>query len=415
MRPRSQRAGTCCAILFAAACTHYTPAGARTVGDPKSGRAITEAEVQQDVQRFAGRFIGQVGQASEIFGNAPGTPQHDRLLRRVLMYESSAIDIATGPLPMVNLLDMIVFLSLSRSTFDEHWLPTVFGEPGRPLADALQTSNDEIWQVADKVLSEPQQAALRELIEDWRRAHPNATHVEAVRLSAFAEQAGDSARAKEARGLLASVTSAAKSADDAVLLGERAMFLALRVPFLMRLQMRLSAREIVSDSIERARILEPMLAHAKSLEPMLRELADLTANTKAAAAETRQLIESIRPVLATLEPLLIERAGLHKNTTTGLEETLDSANQVAERALPLVRELRALVDKGDPESLRKLNGEVDQLVRRWLFYVFLVGSGWTLLFWSGYVAFRRLTAQKSLSKPHDPQGGAIAGDRSSEE
>ena len=405
MRRWSYLAGSLVFLALTGACQHYTPAGARVVGESPDAKAVTEAEVQQEVQRFAGRFIGHVGQASDQVVATEWTPKHDRFLRRVLTYESSVLDIAAGPIPMVNLLDMVVFMTLSRSTFEDHWLPTEFGEPARPLANALNVSTEEIWQVAKRVLTPQQQTALRDLIEAWRRENPSATHVEAVRLSEFSERAGESARNKEARGLLASVTSAAHTADEAVLLGERAMFLALRVPFLMRLQARLTAREIVSDSIERARVLEPMLEHAKRLEPMIRDLTALTANTQIASAETRRLIESIQPILSTLEPLLAARDGGDRDKTTGLEETLDTANQVTERALPLVRELRELVDKGDRVSLQQLNGEVDQIVRRWLFYLFLVGAGWTLMFSVSYVVIKRLVARRAQSKSQGVEAG----------
>jgi hypothetical protein len=45
----------------------------------------------------------------------------DTALRETLIYVSSAIEIATGPLPSVNLVDMLVFLRLCRVAVERHW------------------------------------------------------------------------------------------------------------------------------------------------------------------------------------------------------------------------------------------------------------------------------------------------------
>ncbi|MGZ3709283.1 MAG: hypothetical protein ACXWPM_11170, partial [Bdellovibrionota bacterium] len=49
-------------------------------------------------------------------------------------------------------------------------------------------------------------------------------------------------------GLLSSVSAAVQATDAARLLGERALFYAQRAPFLMRMQARLSAHELIEDT-----------------------------------------------------------------------------------------------------------------------------------------------------------------------
>jgi hypothetical protein len=67
-------------------------------GDDRSDRpAVTEMELQEDLQRFASIFIERMTQAV-------GDRQY--LMRPLLRYSSSILDIATGPYLEVNLLDI---------------------------------------------------------------------------------------------------------------------------------------------------------------------------------------------------------------------------------------------------------------------------------------------------------------------
>jgi hypothetical protein len=210
--------------------------------------------LQQDLQRFAAQFTETVTQALQKLERSRAREVSDAALDRNLLYASSAIDIATGPFPEVNLLDMVVFIRLSRSVADRYWVPHVYGaEEGKALADAFEAAERDLWAVAATVLDEPKRAQVTSLIDDWLAAWPSQVRVEGIRLTDFSVVAGEAARdrAERARGLLSSVKSAQQSADQALLLAERAMFLTHRFPFLLRLQARVAAREILSDTLDR--------------------------------------------------------------------------------------------------------------------------------------------------------------------
>jgi hypothetical protein len=65
------------------------------------------------------------------------------------------------------------------------------------------------------------EAEVQQLLEQWRAANPELVQVEAVRLSTYvAERAA--ALAKRAPSIFKLIDQAAHTADDAVLLGERA-------------------------------------------------------------------------------------------------------------------------------------------------------------------------------------------------
>jgi hypothetical protein len=214
---------------------------------------MRDVELQQDLQRYAAQFAETVTQAMEELERSPDQRISDEALRRNLAYASAAIDIATGPFPEVNLLDMIVFVRLSRSAADRYWVPEVYGEAGTRLVDAFQRVEQELWRIADKVLDGDRKNDVLSLADDWLADNPGQVRVEGVRLTDFSVLAGEAARgrADRARGLLSSVRSATQSADQALLLAEQAMFLAHRIPFLVRLHARVAAREIVSDAVDR--------------------------------------------------------------------------------------------------------------------------------------------------------------------
>jgi hypothetical protein len=210
-----------------------------------------QAELQQDIERFTAQFLERVTQATEALEASTRSAVSTSALRKNVLYASSAIDIVSGSLPEVDLLDMLVFVRLSRLVLEEHWIPQLYGDDGRDLVDVFRTSESELWQIADKAMGESQKSDLMTLIDGWRAENPNQVRVEGIRLLDFSKRVGDAAteRDKQAHGLLSSVKSATQRADDALLFGERAMFLLHRMPFLLRLQARLMCREIVADVV----------------------------------------------------------------------------------------------------------------------------------------------------------------------
>src|SRR5262245_43025626 len=65
---------------------------------PEARRAVADAELQQDVQRAASGFMDRVAQARDPLVQDGGQALDEALLRRILLYEASVLDIATGPL-----------------------------------------------------------------------------------------------------------------------------------------------------------------------------------------------------------------------------------------------------------------------------------------------------------------------------
>jgi hypothetical protein len=171
----------------------------------------------------------------------------------------------------VNLLDMVVLIHLSRSVLERHWVPELYQEEARELVEVFARSEAELAELSARVLSPEQRAQLAHIIDGWLAENPAQVRVEGIRLTDFAEAVGGAAaRATEAKGLLSSVTSATRAANQMLLLSERALFLLQRLPFLWRLQARIGAREMLGDTVAQL-----SLGSEAPLRRMARELGHL--------------------------------------------------------------------------------------------------------------------------------------------
>lgn len=227
---------------------HELPTGAEIREDPMT---VDTSELQEQLQRFTTRFIDRVTQATETLERSSSARVRDSALRKNLLYVSSALEIATGPVSEINLLDMFVFVRLCRAALDKHLVPALYGAQGADLVEAFARSDEELAEIATRGIDDARRAELASLVERWLAENPDQTRVEGVRLADFAGAAGAAAagRILQVSGLLSSVKGATRAANEAMLLVERGLFLFHRLPFLWRLQARLAAREMLGDSV----------------------------------------------------------------------------------------------------------------------------------------------------------------------
>jgi hypothetical protein len=365
---------------------HLTSASAAARAHGK----VSQAELQEDLQRFSGQFTDRLTQGMyEAIGDTPADSTSNYAMRLGLVYEASALDIATEALPELGVLDMAVFLRLNRATLAEYWVPKVLGERGQPLLKAFEDSEKTFWPIVDKILRPEQKAKLIAGIDAWRRENPDQVRVEAVRFLDFSTQAGAvaSTRAKDASGMLASVQAATVAADQAVLLGERGLFLATRMPFLLRLQARLGAREILGDAERSVGELDALATSLQGLGPIMRELPALVASSTEEVRESRQLVEELRPLLPTAEDM------------SRLQRALDTSNKLVSNSVTLLSEMRATTTQGGQGPIERISKRVDSTLTRGLWYIIAIGAAWSALWWAGYVLAKRLAAPRPPRPP----------------
>ncbi len=346
---------------------------------------MNQFEMQQALQRFTGLFLNRIMDAgAPLIENATEPRIQQEALNRIGLYYSSALDVASGPLPEVNVLDMIVYLTLSRTVLERYWKPQVFGPSLDPLIAAFRTSEEDLWELASTVLDQEQKETLKAVIDDWIEKHPDSVRVEMVRFSEFSEHAGEVAAemAQKAQGLLGSVRGATQLANQALLLGERAMFLANRMPFVVRFQARLGAKEIVGDSLRRTSEITELLEQLPNPEPMIRDLTHLT-------VESRGLVRDAREAAATAKPLLGDQS---------LTAAIDSTNRLANTSLALAREIRA-IKPADPGALAaNIEAQADRMMRRFIGYLALAGVICSSVFWAGYYVVKRASAAPRMAR-----------------
>lgn len=226
---------------------------------------MSQVEIQRQIERFTAKFIDDLTQAADAL-HKTDTDEQQRVLRRVLLYASSALDIASGPQPEMNVLDMLVFVTLSRRSLEGCWLADLMGDGGHGLIAVFAEFERHIWDISDDIMDGSQQHQLRELIRAWGVAHTDHARVEWVRFDdiSIRDDSASHDHARTARGLLRSIQLAAQTADQALLLGERALFITRRLPAVLRLHARVGAHEMLND-----------VGHLSSVQAQLAANADL--------------------------------------------------------------------------------------------------------------------------------------------
>jgi hypothetical protein len=217
----------------------------------------SRGELQDDLMRFEGRFAARLVTAFTPLIESSDPTLRLRAARDELDFMSSALDIAVGSAPEVDLLDMMTLVSLGGDAMGRRWSVETCGAAARGVAEAFRASMDDISAVAARVISSDVEDELQQVIREWQRENPEHDDVAGVRLSAYAKYRTSSTT--NPSGLFALLRGATETADTAVLLGDRALYATQRLPFLVRLHVRIAGGEIL---VEAQRAATRMLAKA---------------------------------------------------------------------------------------------------------------------------------------------------------
>jgi hypothetical protein len=239
----------------------------------------------------------------------------------------TVVDIAIGPNPEVNLIDMLTFVTLSRMVMEDYWVPRIFAEQGTVLAKALRDMEEDIWSVGARVLEREQQEELRGLIGKWREQHPETQFVASIRFGNLAPHlGGDSSLAdvQKPGGLLGQVQRANEAVDEVRLLSERLIFLMKAMLPLSRYQAEATLSGILAEpAIEQTfsdldRLTRSTERYAAMLERLPAERDEtLTKVSHLIAVERKKFLDEIVPHEDRLQGVL-----------TSLRETLVEANKL---------------------------------------------------------------------------------------
>lgn len=127
---------------------------------------LTVEELRAAIVAFSARFYGAVGPTFNELARS-SEDAHERVLAsRARFYMlASATDIATSESPAAALLDMVVFVRVSRMSWQTRGIES-WGEAARPIVRALTTMEEDVWALAARVLSPQQRQELEELIDE---------------------------------------------------------------------------------------------------------------------------------------------------------------------------------------------------------------------------------------------------------
>jgi hypothetical protein len=195
---------------------------------------MTALQLQSELMSFGDRFATILGRAGADYSLRAPTPEARVGVRLDLVQSvTSAFSIAAEPNPEIALLDMVVLTTLGRVIYEEHWRPKE-GDSVDVIINAFRKLEADVSQIAQRVLSEEEQADLQSLIYEWRENNPEEFNFEYLRFSDFAKERSQStlAKAVESGGMFASIHKATTELEKTRLLVERSMYLATRMPFL---------------------------------------------------------------------------------------------------------------------------------------------------------------------------------------
>jgi hypothetical protein len=241
------------------------------------GSRMTREELEDHVRRFADRYFTRIALATAVVRDETSSVKLKRLMHDwKTVSHAAVVEVAIGPNAVTNLLDMMVLTRLSRLVVESHWVPNYLGEEFGP--DFLQTFVDleeDIWTVADDVLTTQHQEELRYLVDQWHEENPEQYFPWYIRLSNFSGQrAASLAAVQQSGGLLKEVARAREAAEEIQAFGERVLFYMQRAPALTTNEFESSASTILGGP-EIGRLVEDLDRFVMALERFVQVVDDL--------------------------------------------------------------------------------------------------------------------------------------------
>ena len=274
---------------------------------------VTGAEAQSrqsSVMALADTSMQRI--ASEIsLARKGATPEarRDEMATRLAL-SSSIVAIAMQPDAVDALADLLTFTTLTADAQRVAALGKEAESYEARLLRALEQNDVDAWHVAERWVNEPTRIAFREHILSWKGSRSSAAEVAFVRL-ADVKRAGSTSVESDS-GLFDSLHAATQQFDQTRMFAERSLFLAQRMPFLMRLQAEvytgnaLATKEAQQTQAQLDRVSSIMESVSGLLAGMAQQIANerkaalddlfghIEAERKASLEQVQQMVNSER-------------------------------------------------------------------------------------------------------------------------
>ena len=293
---------------------------------------------------------------------------------------------------------MTVMVTLQRIAVEEFWIPKFFGKSGLDFLKTLQVLEKEIWDIAAKLLTSDQQRNLRDLINEWRKIHPDQNVVHSIRFSSFREDLGKGL--DDPKGLFSGVRKAANTADELRLLGDRYRYLIMRMQLMLNSQLQLAYLQMVSqpevhqllnDTDRVTASLEQFAKTASEFpttaETLIKQLGDESEQFRKLTEEVRQTmivgnemvthinqtIATVDSLVARFDPIREKQQGAEPIDIEAYREAASDFTETARQVNLLIQSLdRLLTNQQVAERLPHLKeaiGSIDQEVKSHTEYI----------------------------------------------
>jgi len=310
----------------------------------KKEPAVDPVEVQQTLMRFADEFAARMAAGVEKLSHGTNALSKAESLRWKLAFGTATCSIASGPNAVANLLDMTVFVAEARMSLEEYWLPEAFGASAQGMLESCRTAEEEIWRYVDRVLKPEQRTALREAIQAWHQKNSNPEDLLVVRAVGLALQVAqvspsDTSKPGSLFSLLmldplAELDPTRREIAATRLFAERALFVAQRMPTLLRWQAELlsiealeqpaleqwagTAAQIAAAADRFTRAAERVPQHVSAeREEILKALEAQESALRPLLGEARQALEAGADMSTSLNTTLVQFDGVLKRLGVG--------------------------------------------------------------------------------------------------
>jgi hypothetical protein len=222
------------------------------------GRQPSPEALQTEVLRFADSFSGETSVAMDQYASQVNTPEgRIEALQWKVRLNSSALNIATGPNPAANLVDLVTLATLTRAAVEER-APQAL-PPGAldPWLNTSRVQETNAWNLAAVFLAANLRHQLRAAIEQWRAENPTGSGLLFERPQVMASAIREAGQKQNQPGSVFSLVGLdpVSGLDPAVrevtrtrLFAERALYAAERMPFLLRWQAELLSDQVLSQN-----------------------------------------------------------------------------------------------------------------------------------------------------------------------
>ncbi|MFZ0826611.1 MAG: hypothetical protein WAO02_04235 [Verrucomicrobiia bacterium] len=309
------------------------------LGTNAPASAVTLSVLQLQVMRFADSYIAAISQAADDFGAGAGTSKA-RLaaLKYKLGQATSAYSDATGPNPVVNALDVLVLVTVSRMVVEDFGVET-YGDKIQPLLEIQRRQETNAWKLADGMLRPGQKQELMDLIREWRQKNPHQRYVGAIRFNEFLTALGRSPTQATATpnsifSLLfldpfAGLDPTAAAIEETRRLGERAMYYTQHMPQLLSWQAEVLAYQL-AEQPESEQILSnanQLANSAQSFAQTAQQLPQLINDQRQAAIQ--QLLDGLTSQESQARATLISAGDAATNINAAIQSLTEFVRYVS--------------------------------------------------------------------------------------